>query len=175
MQATLPQLSRIIEEEGVNVVEIFCCPEYFKEIKNNYMMDIKWTKSPEYFNLDNPIEEAQYYHRDMCYIFDVENDAQKCVRKTLRNEMYYKNFYITSLNEEIIPSHRFPSTQDITENVRVLKHTQKINNRMYWICEKNENGSWVNYIRYNHAPNVEMNTMQNDLERTLTRMPKPKQ
>ncbi len=174
MQASLPQLSSIVEEEGINVVEIYCCPEYFKDVSGVYMIDTKWTKTPDCFNMDNPGEEAQYYHRDMCYTFDVENDAQRGIRKTLKNEMYYRNLYVTAIHEENIPSHLFPSTQDISAVVRVLRHTQKINNRMSWICEKNENGSWTNYIRYHHAPNVEMTTMQNDLERTLARMPKPR-
>ena len=172
--AAVPRLSSIVEEEGVNVVEVYCCPGYIKDLPSMHMIDTKWKKAPDGFNTSNPTEEAQYYHRDMCYVFDVENDAQKGIRKILTSEMCYKNLYIAAIHEENVPSHRFPSTQDITA-ARVLRHTQKINNRMHWVCEKNEDGSWTNYIRYQHAPNVEMNTMQSDLERTIARMPRPKQ
>lgn len=174
MQAVLPQLQDIVEgEEGINLVEIFSCPSYFKDVSNTDIIDLQWPKPAEFFNVDNPQEEVQYYHRDLCYVFDIKNDAQKGYRRTLKKEMFYRNLYITAFQEETIPSHSFPSTQDVSATVRVLRCTQKINNRMYWIYEKDESGNWVSYIRYQHAPNVEMTKMQQDLERTIQRMPKP--
>lgn len=173
MQAIIPQLSDLVENEHVNVIEIYCCPSYFKDVEKLYQIDLKWPKPAEFFNVDNPQDEVQYYHRDMCYIFDIKNDAQKAHRKILHQEMFYRNFYITAIQEENIPSHRFPSTQDISATVKIARCTQKINNRMYWIYEKDETENWVTYLRYQHAPNVEMNKMQHDLEKTLMRMPKP--
>jgi hypothetical protein len=146
MQAFVPRLSDLVEGENVE--------SFFRE---------------------NPQEEIQYYHRDMCYIFDAKNDAQRSYRKILQNEMCYKNFYIAAYQEENIPSHRFPSTQDISCRTSVIRYTHRINNRMSWIYEKNEDENWITYLRYSHAPNVEMNTMQHDLERAIARMPKPPQ
>lgn len=174
MQAVIPKLQDILNTEGTNVVEIFSCPEYFKEVIDTYMVDVKWAKPAEFFNVDNPQEEIQYYHRDLCYVFDVNNDAQKSFRRTLKKEMFYRNLYITAFQEETIPSHRFPSTQDVSAMVKITRYTQKINNRMFWIYEKDETENWTSYIRYQHASNVEMTKMQQDLERTINRMPKPK-
>lgn len=173
MQAVLPQLKDIVETEHVNVVEIYSCPEYFKDTTDTYMINLKWSKPAEFFNLDNPQEEVQYYHRDLCYTFDVNNDAQRGVKRSLKKELFYRNLYITALQEDTIPSHKFPSTQDISAMVRITRYTQKINNRIHWIYEKDETDNWISYIRYQHAPNVEMNKIQQDFERTLQRMPKP--
>ena len=174
MQASIPRLTDLVDDQGTNIVEIFCCPSYFKDISNNgNIINIKWTKPAEFFSLENPQTEIQYYHRDMCYVFDVSNDAQKGYRRILKKDLFYRNIYITAIQEEIIPSHYFPSTKDITEIVKITRHTQKINNRMHWINETDDNGGWVSYIRYQHAPNVEMTKMQQDLEKTIDRMSKP--
>jgi hypothetical protein len=173
MQAVIPQLRDMIDTDGTNIVEIYSCPEYFKDISDTYTIDLKWPRPAEFFNIDNPQEEIQYYHRDLCYTFDTNNDAQKSFRRSLKKELFYRNLYITAFQEEVIPSHRFPSTQDISATVKITRYTQKINNRMYWIYEKDETENWTTYIRYQHAPNVEMNKMQQDLERTIHRMPKP--
>jgi len=175
MQAYVPTLSTLVERENVNVIEFYCSPEYLTDIRAVHTIDLRWGKPAESFFLENPQEEVHYYHRDMCYIFDTKNDAQRGYRKILQNEMCYRNFYVVAFQEETIPSHRFPSTQDISCCTRVLRYTHRINNRMSWIYEKNEDGNWTTYLRYNHAPNVEMDTMQKDLERTLIRMPKPPQ
>lgn len=173
MQAAIPNLADMVSNDTTNVVEFYSCPKYFGDTAEEHMIDMKWSKPAEFFNLENPQEEVQYYHRDMCYVFDVGNDAQRCFRRTLVKDTFYKNFYIVAVHEESVPSHRFPSTQDISATVKVTRYTQKINNRMTWIYEKGENGEWSSYVRYHHAPNVEMTKMQGDLEKTLTRMPKP--
>ena len=173
MQAVVPRLADLVETNGTNVVEFYSTPSYFEDVSHLYKIDLIWPKMPEFFPKDNPQEEERYYHRDMCYVFDVGNDAQRSFRKIVQNELYYRNFYVVSLQEENIPSHRFPSTQDISATERIIKYTQRVNNRMMWIYEKGERGGLVSYLRYNHAPNVDMDTMQKDLERTLTRMPRP--
>lgn len=176
MQAVLPKLNDIVNENnGTNIVEIFLCPSYFKSTENTYAIDVGWDKPQEFFHLENPQEEIQYHHRDMCYVFDTKNDAQKSFRRIVRNEMFYKNLYILALQEESVPSHCFPSTHDINAVIKTTKYSQKINNRMHWIYEKDEKKNcWISYIRYQHAPNVEMTKMQLDLEKTLQRVPKPK-
>jgi hypothetical protein len=173
MQASLPQLSHILEGTPANVVEIYSCPAFFDDVAHVCTIDTSWPGIPDTFSRENPQEEMQYYHRDLCYAFDVGNDAQRCFRRTLTNEMYYRNFYITALHEESIPSHRFPSTQDISATVHVVRHVQRINNRMTWVYERDEHGGWTSYIRYQHAPNVDLETMQKDLASTLSRMPRP--
>lgn len=175
MQAATPQLSDLVSDDITNVVEFYSCPRYFGDTSEEHIIDTRWPKPAEFFSFESPQEEVQYYHRDMCYVFDVANDAQRCIRRTLTRDAFYKNLYIVAMHEESVPSHRFPSTQDISATVKITRYTQKINNRMVWIYEKSEDedGSWVSYVRYQHAPNVEMNKMQDDLEKTLIRMPKP--
>lgn len=173
MQAVLPKLEDLVDDEGTNVIEIYSCPAYFRDAVDSYMIDLKWSHPADFFQVDSPQEEVQYYHRDLCYVFDKGNDAQRGYRRTLKRELFYRNLYITAVQEESVPSHGFPSTQDISAVVKVARSTQKINNRMHWIYEKDEGGGWISYVRYQHAPNVEMNKMQQDLERVLQRMPKP--
>lgn len=173
MQASIPKLSDLVDDNNVNIVEIYSSPEYIKDLQDTYMIPVRWPKPLDSFSLDNPQNEIQYYHRDLCYTFDVDNDAQRGFRRIVKKEMFYKNLYIIAMYEESVPSHRFPCTQDISLTSRITRHTQRINNRLSWIYEKDENDSWISYIRYNHAPNVEMTKMQGDLERTIARMPKP--
>lgn len=174
MQAILPKLQDIVSNnDGTNIVEIYTCPKMFKNVPDMIPIDLKWAKPAEFFSLENPQEEVQYYHRDLCYVFDIGNDAQKSLRRTLKKDMFYKNLYIIALQEESVPSHCFPSTKDISAVTKIKRYTQKINNRMTWIYEKDDTENWVSYIRYQHSPNVEMTKMQLDLERTLQRMPKP--
>jgi len=173
MQAVIPSLERLVEGEHVNVVEFYSCPSFLEDVSSTYIMNLSWNKMPDFFPKDNPQEEVHYHHRDLCYVFDVGNDAQRSFRKRINKELFYKNFYVIALQEENIPSHHFPSTQDISATQRIIKHVQRINNRMTWIYEKEEAGGYVSYIRYQHAPNVDIETMQKDLERTISRMPRP--
>jgi histidinol phosphatase-like enzyme len=172
MEGTFPQLKNLVND-GANIIEIYACPSYFKDVSELNIIDIKWAKPDQSFHLENPQEEIQYHHRDMSYVFDTTNDTQKSYRRMLKRELFYRNLYITAFQEENIPSHCFPSTQDISTTARIVRHTQKINNRMHWIYEKDESENWITYIRYQHVPNIEITKMQKDLEKTIQRMPKP--
>lgn len=173
MQAAVPNLESLVEADNVNVVEFYSCPSFIEDVSSAYTINLSWNKIPDFFPKENPQEEVHYHHRDLCYVFDIGNDAQRSFRRKVGKEMFYKNFYVVALQEENIPSHHFPSTQDISAIRRVTKNIQRINNRITWIYEKEENGGYVSYIRYQHAPNVDLETMQKDLERTLSRMPRP--
>lgn len=173
MQASVPRIANLVAVDRVNVIEFYNCPTYLEDPNSLYTLDLSWSHPAEFFSLDNPQEEIQYYHRDMCYIFDVNSDAQRSFRRILQEDQCYRNFYVAAFHEEQVPSHRFPSTQDIHATVRLVRYTQKIHARLSWIYEQHEKGGWVSYLRYQHAPQVDMDTIQKELERTLARMPKP--
>lgn len=175
MQASVPRLADLVAGDQANVVEFYSCPAYLENASQQHTIDLSWPQPAEFFPLQNPQDEIQYYHRDMCYTFDVSTDTQRSFRRILRDDMYYRNFYVAAFHEDQVPSHRFPSTQDITATVRLVRYTQKVHARLSWIYEQNEQGGWISYVRYQHAPQVDLDTVQRELERTLSRMPKPAQ
>jgi hypothetical protein len=74
--------------------------------------------------------------------------------------------YCLSFVEEILPGHRFPSTDEISNKTTYIRTIYKINNRISIYYDKNENESYI-YIRYNHCDNVDLKKIQEDLDRTI--------
>ena len=113
----------------------------------------------------------EYYYKDMIYTYDLSNDAQKVFRKTVLQDYTSprnNKMYCVSYNEETLPIHRFPSTNEIINKEEITRTTYRINNRIFVYHDKYEskNIEYI-YIKYNHSENIDIKKMQEDIEKTI--------
>jgi hypothetical protein len=151
--------------DDTNLVEIFLCP-------GGDPLQVGWAPSlPIPASLGTGIDVCvkEYHHRDMVYSFEAETDAQRAWRKTLQMDQWSKPYYIASYLEETIPVHRFPCTQEVAYEVDVHRTSFRINNRMFLYHDREHEHEYL-YLRYVHAPNVDVKKMQQDLDRTLSKL-----
>ena len=160
---------------GGNVVEIYLLPSPQTDTSAN-VVDISWKKPLSLrapFLQNGTVQHVRnYYHRDMCYSYDLENDGQKILRKLAKKEVNSegrRGIYAVVFHEETLPTHRFPATKDITYTEEI-KHTSfRINNRMF-LYHDEEDDFHTYYIRYQHSENVDFRKMQSDLDKTLGKL-----
>lgn len=156
--------------DDIDTVEIYICPS--KVDSSSSQVPIGWSKPCKYLNTlgqGQSMKIKEFYHRDLLYTYDKDNDAQRVVQKRPIAESVYKHAYIVSSKEDVLPSHRFPCTNEIVHETDVERTSYRINNRMH-VCHDKE-GSWEYlYIRYNHSPNVDVKQMQHDLAKTLRKL-----
>lgn len=138
----------------------------------------------------NPMALEEYRYKELLYSYDRSNDAQRTVFRQALEECWGAGgkVYRLMLQEDILPSHRFPCSKDIQLNERLVRRSFKINNRLALIEEQvevdveTETGTkkgkgkdkevtyvYHYYIRYQHAPNVDLDKMQSDLNQFITR------
>ena len=155
--------------ENTKLVEVYICSQ--KNSIDSGVIHVGWEKSPKLALLGQGQTQTlhMYQHRDMMYIYDRTNDAQRVVRKLLEKDSVCDHLYIQSFEEEILPSHRFPCTNDIVYETSI-SHTQyRINNRIT-ICHDIEGDTHYVYVRYHHASNVDMNKMNEDMNKAIRKV-----
>lgn len=157
-------LSTFVTDQ-TQVVDVYICPYILRE--DDPDVRIGWDKSCKIpMHRGTPMHLKEYHHRDLCYTYDMENDAQRVVRKTLLHDKRVGKTYIAAYEEEVLPTHCFPCVQEITHEAEVHRISYRINNRMFLYHDKI--GSWEYvYIRYQHAQNVDMKQMNADIHRIL--------
>jgi hypothetical protein len=130
-----------------------------------------------------------YYYKDYHYSYDLSNDAQ---RVTKRIHTYDTNpharIYVVGYNENVLASHRFPTTSEISNTNIVERTTFRINNRLFIYNDKvygehicdienvDPNPDMYNeyiYAHYNHSPQVDLKHMQTDIERIVRQLITP--
>lgn len=163
----------------VNVIEWFMTPEVFSNEKDDTQeplwIDIHYS-SPQFpsIHFRNPQYLHEYRYKELTYLYDRSNDSQRTISRMIHNECMPKNkpMYIVSLQEETLPTHRFPCSANIEDSGPIVRRSFKINNRIFFIEEETEQNNKVNYVyylRYQHAPNVDIDKMQSDLDQFLAR------
>lgn len=168
--AGIINLEHIVSEYAdANAVEIYILPPS-RNGADGRVIDVSWKKP---LTLRGPFAcgtvqyVRNYYHRDMCYSYDLENDGQKVTRKLAKKDVRAAGgLYAIVFQEEMLPPHRFPATKDITYVEEVKHQSYRINNRMF-LYHDEEDGEHTYYIRYNHSDNVDLRKMQSDLDRAL--------
>lgn len=158
--------------DDAQVVEIYICPDMMNASDICMSVPIGWKNPiPKNFHMGqgHTTKFREYHHRDLMYSYDLESDAQKVVRKTLTDDKVEKRLYVAAYQEDVLPSHRFPCTNEITHESEVVRTSYRINNRMYLHHDK-EDGYEYLYIRYQHVPNVDVKQMQFDLQRVLRKL-----
>lgn len=155
--------------EKTSIVDIYICP---KQVKDDDMIEVGWDigKAPPVQNMGpgSPSSIRVYIHRDIMYSYDLSNDAQKVTRQIFEKDAKLNSLYAISYEEEVLPCHRFPCTDEIVHESLLLRTTYRINNRVMLIYDKDEK-EYV-YIRYQHASNVDIGKMNQDINNCLRKI-----
>lgn len=159
-------------ESAANIVEVYVCPPNADAAMVGWKHALTVRMPSAQGGTTQDIKN--YHHRDMTYSYDLENGAQRVVRKLAQACHRAGELYAVAFNEEVIPIHRFPSTRDMS-HVEVVRRTSwRINNRMYIIDDLEvDTGIHYHYIRYQHSDNVDARKMQSDFERALRQIRQP--
>jgi hypothetical protein len=159
--------------DKVNVVDVYFCAEEQNDIK---IISCGWQEVPNIpiKSFKNRIDYniVEYNYKDITYIYDTSNDFQKVVQKNCIADKIIGNIYVAALNEETLPTHRFPCTNEINDMQKYNRIHYKYNNRIFFNIEKDEEGTYVLYLRYNHAYNVDLEKMNEEwkeIYNTLTK------
>ena len=162
-------MDRYLLKEGVNLIEVYFAPEDFK---NKDVLEIGWKELPNIpvksFKNRTDFEIIEYVRGDLVYSYDVSNDFQKVIRKVPHVEDIANRTYLIASYEETLPTHRFPCTNDLNNKEQFTRIYYKFNNRIFFIVEKDESGTYTLCLRYNHAYNVDIEKMNEDWKLILT-------
>jgi hypothetical protein len=139
----------------------------------NGVISVMWKKNihPTKFGAPTTQLLKEYHYRDMIYIYDLESDNQRIVRRLAQESMcsLTQRIYALSFIEEVLPPHRFPSTRDITHTETLKRMSYRINNRVQFIHDIDETKQiHYYYFRYMHSDNVDMRKIESDIQRAFT-------
>jgi hypothetical protein len=119
------------------------------------------------FKEGTTVEYTEYHMKDMIYSYNNSNDGQKVYKKILKMHDKIKGIY--SFDEEVLPPHRFPCTNNIIYKCFIKRTSYRVNNRTYinYEEERQENGEVYKYlyIHYKHSENVDIKKINNDIDR----------
>lgn len=156
-------------KEGVNLIEVYFSPEDFK---NKEVLEIGWKELPnipvKYFKNRTDFEIIEYVCCDLVYSYDLSNDFQKVIRKIPLYEHISNRKYLVASDEETLPTHRFPCTNDTNNKEKFTRIYYKFNNRIFFIVEKDEKDTYTLCLRYNHSYNVDIDKMTEDWNTIIT-------
>lgn len=145
---------------GINCIQFYFTVNGSPGCKNIFFKN-------QYFIKPTINNSKTYHHRNLVYKYDLENDGQRVTRQSFIKDYTDKNIYIIGHTIDILPTHKFPCTDDIVHTVDIESHIYRINNRMFIYLEKENDGISYLYIKYNHAENIDLSKMQYDLTRTI--------
>ena len=181
----LINLESWVKPEGTNCIEIHLSKHIgLDKDKDKNVIDITTDNETKgllvKFGNGSFSKFKNYYYKDYQYSYDLSNDAQ---RVTKRIHTYDSNpharMYIVGYNENVLASHRFPTTAEIS-NTNIIERTSfRINNRLFIYNDKvydesiGDNPYEYIYARYNHSPQVDLKHMQTDIERIVRQLITP--
>ena len=108
---------------------------------------------------------------DKIYIYELSNDNQYVISKNMKKNGLIKNdtkcrLYILSSKIDKYPQYTFPCTNEL-DNVSEIKISEyKISNRIS-LNVRAENGINSLYIEYKHSPNVEIDKMNENINKII--------
>jgi hypothetical protein len=150
--------------ENTNVVEIYICPTTVV-FDGKFTVQVGWHEPIVLgTGIGSPTvqEIKEYYHRDLVYTYDIANDGQRAFRRLVQNERASGNMCFM---EETIPSHRFPCTKDIAHETTIVRRSYRVNNRMFFIHDRDPEQNNYYYLRYQHSDNVDIKKMNLDFQK----------
>ena len=150
------------------VVECYLCPT---EQRNSLVLNCHWDTPPSTAFLKQmhgrcDYDIAEYNHRHLTYQYDLATDMQKTIQRNFEKDTLQGKYYILSLHEQVLPSHRFPCTNEINPFRKFHRSSFKWNNRIFFNLDKEEN-QYTCYIRYNHCPKVDLDKMNEEWTKLL--------
>jgi hypothetical protein len=148
--------------EQTNLVEIYFCSDKSTEER----IPCSWSVLPplpiKFFKFKTDQEFTEYTHRNITYQYDLGTDIQKAYQRTLMTDAFLGSCYVASLNEETLPMHRFPCTNEINDKKTIHRCTFKYNNRISFIVDAEDN-NYSFYIRYHHVQNMDLDKMNQEI------------
>ena len=109
----------------------------------------------------------EYHMCDLCYSYDTANDGQRVTRRIpLNYDDIAHGIVAIVYNEETLPSHRFPCTNDINQKNVVEKRSYRVNNRTHVLHEVG--GSL--YIQYRHSQVVDTKEQSHAMTQTIAKV-----
>ena len=198
---TLIHLEDWVKPEGTDCVEIHLSKNIGQN-SDSHVVDITTdleTKSLlAKFGNGSFSKFKNYYYKDYQYSYDLSNDAQRVTKKIHTYDVnLHARIYVVGYNENVLMSHRFPTTAEISNTNIVERTSFRINNRLFIYNDKvfgehndatsehndatseHNNVNYVNsydeyiYVRYNHSPQVDLKHMQTDIERIVRQLITP--
>jgi len=187
---TLIHIETWLKPEGTNCIEIYLSKNIGKNKQTNAVditTDSETKKLLAKFGNGSFSKFKNYYYKDYHYSYDLSNDAQKVTKKIhLYDTNPHERIYVVSYNENILASHRFPTTSEIS-NVNIIeRNTYRINNRLFIYNDKvyGEDGGGEHggsggayneytYVRYTHSAQVDLKHIQTDIERIVRQLITP--
>lgn len=113
-------------------------------------------------------ELIEYHIMDLIYSYNIANDGQRVYRKLLKKFNTKEGIY--SYDDETLPAHRFPCTDDIDYKCNIKRISYRINNRIY--IHYDQETIYTNddditykylYISYKHSENVDLKKINIDI------------
>jgi hypothetical protein len=154
--------------ENTNVIEVYFCPD--KLNSESSILNCSWEQLPKLplhmFKTRTDQELVEYAHRNIIYQYDVATDAQKTIQRNWIQDKLINSQYIVSVQEETLPTHRFPCTQELNNKKTLNRITYKWNNRIFLIVEK-ENNQYSYYVRYSHVQQIDIDKMNEEWNNLL--------
>jgi hypothetical protein len=113
----------------------------------------------------NPQVLEEYRYKELLYIYDRSNDGQRtlCRQALQENISGDGEVYRLVLQEDTLPSHRFPCSLEVHKNDSVVRRSFKINNRLHLLEDCINESIYQYYLRFHYAPNVDVVKIQKDL------------
>jgi hypothetical protein len=191
---TLINLDKWVTPEGTNCIEVYLS-KHIGVNPDSHIINI--STDPETKTLLSKFGKGtftklkNYYHKDYQYSYDLSTDAQKVTKRFhLEDWNPHARIYVVSYNENVLTSHMFPTTSDITHVNIIERTTYRINNRLFIYNDKvygETESSNLNdlddfnemiyneyiYLRYNHSQQVDLKQIQLDIERVVRQLITP--
>lgn len=157
--------------DNVNSIEIYLSGS--KENDNTFDINVNnetLEKLKKLFKNTREITYIYFYKNNLEYIYDTSNDSQILITKKFIKDEYITtnkkyNLYLIAYNENKLPNHYFPCTNDIDnrEEIKVIEF--KINNRISILIKNN------NYlIQYRHNVMVDLDKTQDIINKLITKI-----
>lgn len=168
--------------DNVSVVEIFVLPH--RHVSNDDgAIRVGWNDSKQLmypalycanmsWNIAQRAQLKVYHYRDMSYSYDLSSDGQRCIRQThIKDQFVDDRFFVVSMQEDVLPCHRFPCTQEIVNETIITRTIYRINNRicLHHDVHEADKISYL-YFRYQHSDNVDVSKMSQDLMNAMRRL-----
>jgi hypothetical protein len=151
--------SFIGNNSDINVIDI-----YIGNSKKVGYKDISFRN--ELRNPKTIISLIEYHNNDIVYNYDLTSDNQKVVKRIFKKDKEIPKYYMLGYQEHILPTHRFPCTNDIFIKTQIKRTMYRINNRMYITLDEEDDFKYL-YIRFSYNDNIDMKKMQSDFDRAI--------
>jgi hypothetical protein len=158
----------LLVDDSVNCLEVYLLPPKTPQNGAEHWINAGWAQPP-LLPFGNPTKSnfVEYAVADMTYAYDLANDGQRVFRRHLKTQRLADGWYATAFDEESLPIHRCPCTDDIANKTEILRISYRINNRMFVHHDYDGSHHYI-YIRYNHSPRMDMAKMHKDFTRCMS-------